>query len=303
MSRKLYEQWTHIAGFDFEFNPVGLIELFQTEANAHHAEATVKDARALGLEAKVLNKEEVMEMQPGTRMNILGAVYFGCDVQVYPNKLMSDLAGWLKNNSVQFEIKREVTGFENIGNKISRVQTTTGSFAADHVVLASGVWSRGVAQQLKTKLPMVGGRGYSVTMETSAYKVPCPVLLNEARVAISQLSENKIRFGGTMEIVDIDAPPRMKRVKGILESVKRYFPDYEVPMPDVKDVWYGYRPCSADGLPYIGNAGSYSNVTIATGHSMLGLSLGAATGKLVSEFVSGKPTSINVKPFDATRYS
>ena len=303
LSRKLYEEWTQVPGFDFGFKPVGLLDLFQTEQNAHHAEATVKDATALGLGAKVLTKAEVEAMQPGTNFNILGAVYFECDVQVYPNKLMTDLTSWLKANGVQFETNQEVTGFTNESNKIKTVNTITASFTADHVVLATGVWSREVAHHLKLKLPMVGGRGYSVTLETSAYKVPCPVLLNEARVAISQLSDNKIRFGGTMEIVDLNAPPRMNRVQGILESVKRYFPDYDVPMPAEKDVWYGYRPCSADGLPYIGNTSVYNNVTIATGHSMLGLSLGAATGKLVSELVAGKVTSIDIKPFDATRYN
>lgn len=303
LSKKLYEEWTQIPGFDFAYKPVGLLELFKSEENAHHAEATVKDARALGLQVRLLNRQQVQDMQPGTNLDILGAVYFGCDAQIHPDKLMSDLISWLKNNGVRFETNQEVIGFVNEGSKIKAVSTTTASFTAGHVVLASGVWSRAIARQLHISLPMVGGRGYSVTLENSTYKVPCPVLLNEARVAISQLNDNKIRFGGTMEIVDISAPLRMNRVQGILESVKKYFPDYDIPMPAEKDVWYGYRPCSADGLPYIGNTSRYNNVTIATGHSMLGMSLGAATGKIVSELVAGKPASLNIKPFDATRFS
>jgi D-amino-acid dehydrogenase len=141
-----------------------------------------------------------------------------------------------------------------------------------------------------------------VTLENAPYKFAYPVLLSEARVAISPMDGNKIRFGGTMEITGTQAPPRFNRVQGILESVARYFPEYQVPMPPEKSIWYGYRPCSADGLPYIGNISRYKNLTVGTGHSMLGLSLGAATGKLVSELVAEKKTSMDITPFRVERF-
>jgi D-amino-acid dehydrogenase len=106
-----------------------------------------------------------------------------------------------------------------------------------------------------------------------------------------------------MEITSVNTPPRMNRVQGIVESVGKYFPDVKIPMPAEKDVWFGYRPCSADGLPYIGKIKRYNNVTVATGHSMLGLSLGAATGKLVSELVSGGSATMDVTPFAVERFN
>jgi D-amino-acid dehydrogenase len=59
---------------------------------------------------------------------------------------------------------------------------------------------------------------------------------------------NKIRFGGTMEITSTQTPPRMSRVEGILKAVERFYPEFKVPMPSSDKIWYGYRPCSADGL-------------------------------------------------------
>lgn len=94
----------------------------------------------------------------------------------------------------------------------------------------------------------------------------------------------------------------MNRVQGVLNAVKRYYPDFDVPMPPKEKIWYGYRPCSADGLPYIGRANKIKNVTIATGHSMLGLSLGAGTGKLVDEIINGKPASMDLSPFKVERF-
>ena len=67
-------------------------------------------------------------------------------------------------------------------------------------------------------------------------------------------------------------------------------------------VWFGYRPLSADGVPYIGFAKKTKNLMIATGHAMLGLSFAAGTGKLVAEMAVGKATSIGVGAFDPGRY-
>lgn len=113
---------------------------------------------------------------------------------------------------------------------------------------------------------------------------------------------NKIRFGGTMEITSHKTPPRLNRVQGVLNAVKRYFPDFDVPFPPMEKIWYGYRPCSADGMPYIGRVKKTNNLTVATGHSMLGLSLGAGTGKLVDEIINQKPLSMDLSPFKVERF-
>jgi len=101
----------------------------------------------------------------------------------------------------------------------------------------------------------------------------------------------------------VDTPPRMNRVKGILTAVKNFFPEFDIPMPEINDVWYGYRPCSADGLPYIGRLKKFDNVVVATGHAMVGLAFGAGTGKLVAELAGGKETSMDVQSFSPDRFS
>ena len=106
-----------------------------------------------------------------------------------------------------------------------------------------------------------------------------------------------------MEITSTKTPPNLKRVEGILRSVKSFFPSFDIPLPEEKQVWYGYRPCSADGLPYIGQLKSIKNCIVSTGHSMLGLSLGAASGKLVSELVDESATSIDISAFDPERFN
>lgn len=301
LSKRLYEEWAKIPGMDFAYEPKGMLEFFKTEENLHHAEETVKESVHLGLDARLIDKAELKKMEPDAEIDALGAVFFACDSQLYPNKLMSSLIALLQQKGVRFERNQEVTGFVTNASRIKGVKAGNKEYTAEHIVLAAGVWSTGVAKQLNLRLPMVGGRGYSVTFEDAPYKLHHSIILSEARVAIAPMDGNKIRFGGTMEITSLNAPPRMQRVQGILESVKRYFPAFDIPMPAADKVWYGYRPCSADGLPYIGNVKKYTNLTVATGHSMLGISLGAGTGKLVSELVQGAPASMDIDPFNPER--
>jgi D-amino-acid dehydrogenase len=115
--------------------------------------------------------------------------------------------------------------------------------------------------------------------------------------------DGHMRYGGTMEIAAVNNTININRVKGIIESVPKYFTDLEVALPETKDIWYGFRPCSPDGLPYLGNSRKIKNLIIAGGHSMMGLSLGPASGKLVAELANGTSTAVKIDAFDPERFS
>jgi D-amino-acid dehydrogenase len=302
LSQHEYEAWANLPGFDFSYEHKGLLEIFQTQAVADHAHHTVEKGRALGLDVDLLSYDELQKMEPQIKLNALGAIYFKCDAHLYPNKLMKVLLEYLQKNGVQLIGNSEVTGFEKDKKKIKKVITTAQAYEADEVVIATGAWSRQITALLDTKIPLMPGRGYSVTLENSRYHVNYPAVLMEGRVAITPMDGNKIRFGGTMEVVSTDTPPRYERVEGILNAVKRFIPDFDIPMPSTDKVWYGYRPCSADGLPYIGRIRKFDNVVVATGHAMLGLSLGAGTGKLVGELIDEKKSSIDMNPYAVERF-
>lgn len=303
LSQREYESWGKIPGFELSYEHKGLMEIFQTEEKASHARHTVHKAQELGLEARLLSMDELQKMEPQTRINGLGAIYFGCDAHLYPNRLMASLIAALRKMGVRFHPNEEVSGFETSRGLVNKIITINGRYDAEEIVLAAGSWSREMARQLNVRIPLVPGRGYSVTLENAPYRLNHPAVLMEGRVAITPMDGNKIRFGGTMEITSTKTPPRIKRVQGILNAVKRYFPEFDLSLPPVDKIWYGYRPCSADGLPYIGRSSRYKNLVIATGHSMLGLSLGAGTGKLVDEIILDKPRSLDLSPFDVERFS
>ncbi len=302
ISQHEYENWTKLQGFDFAYQHKGLLEIFQTEKAAEHAHHTEQKARELGLDATMLSFDELQQLEPQAKINGIGALFFKCDAHLYPNKLMKGLIALLQQRGVKLVPNEAATGIEKSNGQVTSVITGKNKYAADTVVIASGSWSREVASLFNIKLPLVPGRGYSVTLEDSPYRLNYPAILVEGRVALTPMDGNKIRFGGTMEITSTNTALRMNRVQGILDAVKRFFPDFDVAMPPAEKIWYGYRPCSADGLPYIGRSKKWKNVVVASGHAMLGLSLGAGTGKLVGEIVNEQPTSMDLSPFTVERF-
>ena len=303
-SQSLYEALTKLPQFNFAYEHKGLLEIFQTPTGAEHAEHTVKKAHQIGLnDTALLSFEELQALEPQTTINALGAIHFKCDAHLYPNKLMEQLLAHLKNVGVKFHTSETVIGFEHKEANITKVKTNKSVIDTDTVVIAAGSWSRELAELMDVKIPLMPGRGYSVTLEDSPHKINYPSVLIEGRVALTPMDGNKIRFGGTMEITSTKTPPRLARVEGLLGAVKQFYPEFDIPVPSIDKVWWGYRPCSADGLPYIGRSNKWKNVVIATGHSMLGLSLGAGTGKLVTQIINETPLLMNIEPFNPNRFN
>ena len=303
LSRQEYAGWSKLPGFDFLYQQKGLLEIFQTEEKALHAQHTLEKAHELGLsDTKMLDQSALATLEPNLPINAIGALYFGCDAHCSPNQLMLRLIAHLQAEGVQLLSKTTAIDFIQAGKKIKKVIHTRGELVADHVVVATGSWSRQLLSSLRISIPMMPGRGYSITQEDVAHGLNYPAILVEGRVAVTPFSSTSIRFGGTMEITSHQTPPRINRVAGIVKAVKQFYPTLQVETPPLEKVWYGYRPCSADGLPYIGKAPAISNLTIATGHSILGLSLGAGTGKLVREIVEEVTPSMDLKPFAVNRF-
>lgn len=303
LSQHWYEHWDALTEFDFSYEHKGLLEIFKTEKGAEKCKHLCEKAQALGLlETTMLTQTQLQHLEPHTNLDALGALYFKCDAHLYPNKLMQQLLQSLESKGVKLVKGEEVIGFEKSGKKISAVITDKAQYPSDEVVLSSGSWSRELAAKLNLDLLLMPGRGYSITLENSPYKINYPSVLVEGRVALTPMDGNKIRFGGTMEITSTKTPPRMNRVQGILDAVKTVYTQFDIAMPTQEKIWFGYRPCSADGLPYIGRTRKWDNLVMATGHAMVGLSLGAGTGKLVTEIIQNGALSMDIAPFHPDRF-
>ncbi|WP_029282530.1 FAD-binding oxidoreductase [Pedobacter sp. R20-19] len=300
LSKKLYEDLSKEPGFNFELTNNGILAFYKTE-QAREEEAHLADkAKALGLDMAVLSAAECKALQPNLNLDVLGAVHYRCDAHLYPGKLMNALLTYLRSNGVSLVSGKEVDKIESTGNKITKVFTGDQTWVADQYVIATGSWSPAVAKMADLNISLMPGKGYSFMEPEPQNRLTIPALLCEARVAITPMN-GSIRYGGTMELDKINTRVNMQRVKGIVESVPKYFPDLHPVLPNEKDIWYGFRPSSPDGLPYIGRSDQRKNLIIATGHGMMGLSLGPATGLLVSQIIAEEKLEMAVESFAANR--
>ena len=171
----------------------------------------------------------------------------------------------------------------------------------DHLIIAGGVWTAEILKCLEIKMLLQDGKGYSVTLKNQKERPKIPSILTEAKVAITPMGHD-LRIGGTLEISNLSSRINKKRVGGILESVPDYYPALQPAMPKEQMIWHGFRPCSPDGLPCIGRSKKFENLVIASGHAMMGLSLGPATGKLISEIIQKQNPSVKIKLFNPHRF-
>ncbi|RAI95319.1 NAD(P)/FAD-dependent oxidoreductase [Algoriphagus yeomjeoni] len=278
----------------------GLMMIYQTEAVEKEEIEFAHLANANGLQADILTPEEIRTFEPNLEVKARGAVRFPGDAHLDPGKLYGFLKSHLQQKGVKFLPNTQVTGFEKSGKTVNAVVTDQGKIDAGKVILASGSWSGELAELLGFNLPMMGGKGYSFLQENKP-EIMQSSILTEMKVAVSPYGE-QIRFGGTMEIAGTNQKVNLNRVKGIFESINRYYPEFEAKFPEETKIWKGLRPCSPDGLPYIGFAPGYSNVMVNSGHSMMGVSLAPASGKILAELHQQKDTTLELKGFEVDRY-
>ncbi|WP_262915355.1 NAD(P)/FAD-dependent oxidoreductase [Niabella ginsengisoli] len=145
------------------------------------------------------------------------------------------------------------------------------------------------------------GKGYSMVYDGLQNNLIYPSILVDDRVATAPI-DRWLRIGGTMELSGHSERVLPKRVMSIYNAFKKYYPKMNLPLPNAEKAWYGYRPVSPDGLPYIGRHSKYSNLTFAGGHAMMGVSCATGTGLLLNELIQHKPTSIDVKAFSPERF-
>jgi D-amino-acid dehydrogenase len=301
-SRRLFVEELRSEVGDFELTERGLLLLCKTEKALDHEAKIAVCAKKLGIGAEVVTPARAAELDPGVRMDIVGGVYFPLDCHLTPQRFMSGLSSATARAGVKFLYSTEVNGWRADQARIEAAITSKGEIGADEFVLAGGSWSQGLVRGLGLKLPIQAGKGYSLTVSKPRQLPRLCSLLSEARVAVTPMGQT-LRVGGTMEFSGFDRAIQRCRVDGIIASVPRYFPDFKESDFEGKPVWSGYRPVSPDGLPYIGRFRKYSNLVAATGHAMIGLSLGPVTGKLVAEIVSDENPSIAVEALSPDRFA
>jgi len=301
LSRGLINEVRKDIGDHFKMQEKGCFMLCRTNSGLRHEEELMPMAEQFGLQVEKLSRHKVQEMEEHVETNVIGAIWFKDDCHIHPGMFMNALKKYLQDNGVHFILHEEVTGFEKNGNSVSAVITQNQKLVADHFVIAAGSWLPQVASLLQTHILLQPGKGYSHTYDDVEKNILYPAILVEGRCAITPWQQ-MLRIGGTMEFSGLNHEILMRRMQGIYQNIKMYYPGLQIQMPEQENVWCGLRPVSPDGLPYIDKLPGYENVIMAGGHAMLGVSQCTGTGLLVSQMLQNKPTEIDMHPFRLNRF-
>lgn len=281
--REFYDLLNSVPGFGFNFEKKGILMMYQTAQAEHEEAGTAEMAYELGIEANILTPVALKSLELGVRLDVRGAVHYPGDAHLSPHELMRQMILHFQQGEVELIQGCEVFKVDDRGKEGAALTLKNGStMYARHAVIASGSWSGRLMKKSGFRLPMQDGKGYSMTIHQPQSKLSIPAILTEARVAITPMGE-QLRVAGTLEISGMDDRINQHKIKSILGAAQSYYPDLKIVDPG--PVWYGYRPCTPDGLPYIGKWKAGSSIIFATGHAMMGLSLGPATGRMVRDIL------------------
>ena len=301
-SRALFEELAAQPGFDFGLKKRGLLMLCKTQHALDEEAQTAAQARALNIPAEVLDAPAAAALDPGVRMDIAGAVLFPQDCHLTPQRFLADLHRAVLSAGGEIVFDSAVTGWRFESRKIVAAKTGRAEIAGDEFVLCGGSWSPDIARDLRLSLPMQAGKGYSLTLAQPRQLPQLCAIFTEARVAVTPMN-GTLRFGGTMEIAGLNERINPRRVAGIIKSVPQYYPEFSPDDFAGLRPWSGLRPCSPDGLPYLGRTRAYANLSLATAHAMMGLSLGPITGQLMADILSDEKPALDLTLLDPDRYA
>ncbi len=301
-SRRLFMELSLDKQLSFGLKRNGLLMLCRTHETLHEESEMGAQARKLGIPAETLDADETAKLDESIEMDVAGAVYFPEDCHLDPSRFLSSLTQFLRNAGVSFRWNCNILDCCMSGGQVEVLTTEDGQIAGEEFVLAGGVHSTVLGKRMGIHLPMQAGKGYSVTVAKPPQLPKICSILTEARVAVTPIGRS-LRFGGTMEMSGINFDITPKRIEGITESAAKYFPAFDAQHFAGLEAWSGLRPCSPDGLPYLGRTSEAGNLIVATGHAMLGLSLGPISGKSVAEMVDGETPPVDSVLLSPDRYN
>ncbi len=286
---------------DFNFQKQGLVSLCRTSKGL---EENYQEALLLSSYGLKIDKQTPSSFAPllgDLEVKALGGLFFKQDGHLTPSKFVRRLADHLRSTDVTFLTDTQVSGFTTSNGCITSTETSAGPIKAGTVVVTAGCWSSFLTKQLDVKLLIQPAKGYSITLKRPSRWPEIPLMLFESRVAVTPMGDF-LRIGGTLELSGMDFKINPRRIAAILKAIPNYLPSLDIGTNDILETWCGLRPCTPDGLPFLGKVSNVSNLVIAAGHAMIGISLAPATGKLVSQIVGAEKTDVDISQFAVNRF-
>jgi len=286
-----------------EIDVSGLVEskgiiYFWTDKDLKSRELEINIRKELGAEQQLLKPHEIHDLEPHVRKIYYGGVYYPSARHARnPRKILLKLFELFLKRGGNFKKQNVETINFSSGNK-PIIKTNLNSYTFDKTVIACGAFSKKLTDQLNEKIPLDTERGYHVHFKGHDHLLSRPVIFLNRGFGITPM-EQGLRVVGTVEFGGLDNPLNKKRILNLVNNAKYLFPE----LSEHQDEWLGFRPTLPDYLPVMGPSKNHKNLFYSFGHHHLGWTLGAISGKIISEMLAGDNTNLNLKPYSSLRFS
>ena len=298
-SRALIGELVRAERLDCEYEESGTLYVHRDEAAFDEASHMPDTLAACGIVMQRVDAARCRELEPMLNDSIVGGYWNPDDTRLRPDRYAAELARVVRALGAEIHESTAITGFRRGRERIDAVVTDRGEYAADDIVFALGAWSPKLARQLDLRIPIQPGKGYSITYTRPQRAPRIPLTLKERSICVS-IWGSGYRLGSTMEFAGYDTSLNRTRLDAIRRGAAEYL--IEAEGGAVVEEWYGWRPMTYDDLPIIGRAAKWKNLMLATGHSMLGVTMSAATGELVAQLFAGGDTALDAATFSPARF-
>ena len=295
-SRTLLRQIREREKIDYDHRTLGILHFYRDKREFEAAISVAELMRKHGCDRRVITRDEVLQIEPAFEDRcdaIVGATYTAEDESGDARKYTQSLAEVCARMGVTFLYGSEVVALDTdrAAGRVASIQVRgpTGyrTISGRDIVMSLGCYSAQFLRRYGVSLSIYPAKGYSITIpvETGSRAPFVSLTDDQYKLVYSRLGQ-RLRIAGTAELSGYGLELNRSRCQAILDNVRNLFPragDF-----DKAAFWTGLRPTTPSNLPYLGRARGYRNLWLNTGHGTLGWTLGAGSGKKISDMISGQ---------------
>jgi D-amino-acid dehydrogenase len=286
-------------GIEPEIYKLGMICASADEREARKVLHSLQGMRKHGFTFPddLLVGDELHAVEPSLSKRVRAGFHIAEQWHVRPTTMTLGIAKRLRELGVEIREGARVDGFDTANGNLRAARSSQGDVPADAFVLAAGSWTTPLARLLGVSIPMQPGKGYSFLIAPKTLPRH-GILFADIHAGATPLGD-RVRVAGTMEFSGFDLAVDRGRVDNVFRLAKEYI---ELERPEYEEPWAGLRPVTVDGLPILDQATGYRNGYIATGYSMLGMTLAQPAGEAMAELIVTGERPAVLEPFRIDRF-
>jgi len=294
-----------LPAFDELFEEIDLSGLVENKGimyiwndqNLKSRELEINVRNEIGAEQQLLNKNEIHDLEPNIKKFYHAGVFYKKARHTRnPGKIWLKLFNLFLSKGGKF--KKSNVETINFSEEKPIIKTTENSFNFDKILIACGAFSKILTDQINEKIPLDTERGYHIHFKDCDHLISRPIVFLNKGFGMTPM-EQGLRVVGTVEFGGLKNKISKSRIKNLVNNAKFMLDG----LPEHEDEWLGFRPTLPDYLPVIGPSKNYKNVFYSFGHHHLGWTLGAISGKIISQMIANENTNLNLEPYSSKRFS